>query len=43
MQWDLKAAGVEEGVIEFFKLEGKEATKMKGRSKIIFTKEAKGY
>ena len=39
MQWDLIAAGVEEGVIEFFKLEGKEATKMKGRSKTSFTKK----
>ena len=41
MQRDLIAAGVEEGVIEFFKLEGKEATKLKGRSKIIFTKKSK--
>ena len=38
MQWDLIAAGVEEGVIEFFQLKGKEATKMRGRSKITFTK-----
>ena len=43
MQWNLIAAGVEEGVIEFFKLEGKEAAKMKGRSKITFSKKAKGY
>ena len=41
MQWDLIAAGVEEGVIEFFKLEGKEATKMRGRSKITFAKKTK--
>ena len=41
MQWNLIAAGVEEGVIEFFKLEGKEATKMKGRSKITFSKKSK--
>ena len=41
VQWDLIAAGVEEGVIEFFKLEGKEATKMKGRSKIIFAQQKK--
>ena len=31
-QWDLVAAGTEEGVIEFFKLQGSEATKMRGRS-----------
>ena len=37
MQWDLIAAGVEEGIIEFFKLEGKESTNMKGRSNITFT------
>ena len=28
-QWDLIAAGVEEGVIDCFELEGKGATKMK--------------
>ena len=32
---------MEEGVIDFFKLEGKEATKMKGRSKITFSKQTK--
>ena len=44
MQWGLIAVGVEEGVIDFFKLEGKEATKIKGRSKITFskTKRARG-
>ena len=31
-QWDLIAAAVEEGVVGFFKLQGKEATKMMGRS-----------
>ena len=41
MQWDLIAAAVEEGVIEFFELKGKEATKMKGRSKITFAKRTK--
>ena len=41
MQWDLIAAGVEEGVIEFFKLKWKEATKMKGCSKITFSKKSK--
>jgi tRNA threonylcarbamoyladenosine modification (KEOPS) complex Pcc1 subunit len=40
-QWDLIAAGVEEGVIECFELEGKEATKMKGRSRITFNKKSK--
>ena len=43
MQWDLIAAGVEEGVIDFFKLEGKEATKMKGRSKSTFSKKTKRW
>ena len=38
MQWDLIVAGVE-GVIDFFKREGKEGTKMKGRSKIMFAKK----
>ena len=42
-QWDIIAAGVEEGFIIFFELEGKEATKMKGRSKITLTIKAKGY
>ena len=41
MQWDILAAGVEEGVIDFFKLEGKEATKMKGRSKVTFSHKTK--
>ena len=41
MQWDLIAAAVEEGVIEFFELKGKEATNMKGRSKITFAKRTK--
>ena len=41
MQWDLIAAGVEEGVIEIFQLKGKEATKMRGRSKITFAKITK--
>ena len=41
LQYDFIAAGVEEGVIDFFKLEGKEATKMKGRSKIMFAKKTK--
>ena len=40
-QWDLIVAGVEEGVIECFELEGKEATKMKGRSRITFNKKSK--
>ena len=40
-QWDLIAAGVEEGVIDFFKLQGKEATKMRGRSKITFDNKTK--
>lgn len=40
-QWDLIAAGVEEGVIDCFELEGKEATKMGGRSQITFNKKSK--
>ena len=40
-RWDLIAAGVEEGVIDCFELEGKEATKMKGRSRITFNKKSK--
>ena len=40
-QWDLIAAGVEEGVIECFELEGKEATRRKGRSRITFNKKSK--
>ena len=39
-QWDLIAAGVEEGVIDYFELEGKEATKMKGRSRITLNKKS---
>ena len=39
MQWDLIAAGVEEGVIDFVKLEGKDATKVKGRSQITINKQ----
>ena len=41
MQWDLIAAVVEEAVIEFFKLEGKEAKKVRGRSKITFNEKTK--
>ena len=41
MQWDLIAAGDEEGVIDFFQLKGKEATNMRGRSKITFAKKTK--
>ena len=40
-QWDLVAAAVEEACIEFFELDGKQATKMRGRSKIIFRKQEK--
>ena len=40
-QWDLIVAGVEEGVIDCFELEGKEATKITGRSKITFNKKSK--
>ena len=42
MQWDLIAAGVEEAVIKFSKLEGKEATTMRGRSKITLNEKTKG-
>ena len=41
MQWDLIVAAVENAAIEFFKLEGKQATKMRGRSRITFTKKIK--
>ena len=40
-QWDLIAAAVEEGVVGFFKLQGKEATKMRGRSKITFDNKSR--
>ena len=39
LQLDLIAAGVEEGVIEFFQLEGKGATKLRGRFKITLAKQ----
>ena len=35
-QWDLITAAVEEANIRYHKLEGKEATKMRGRSKVTF-------
>ena len=41
MQWDLIAAAVEEAVIKSFKLEGKEAKNMRGRSKITFNEKTK--
>ena len=40
-QWDLIAAAVEEAVVKLFKLEGKEAKKMRGRSKITFNEKTK--
>ena len=42
MQWDLIVAGVEEAVIQFLKLEAKEATKLERRSTITFNKKRKG-
>ena len=39
VQWDLIAAAVEAANIEFHGLTGKEATKMRGRSKITFPKK----
>ena len=39
MQWDLIAAAVEAANIEFHGLTGKEAAKMRGRSKITFQKK----
>ena len=41
MQWDLVAAAVETTVIKVFKPEGKDAGKMKGRSRIYFQQENK--
>ena len=40
-QWDLIAAIAEEANIEFHNLQGKEATKMRGRSRIRFKKAIK--
>ena len=40
-QWDLVAAAVEQANIEYHKLQGTEAKKMKGRSKIEFKQETK--
>ena len=41
MQWDLVAAAVEAAVIKHFKLGKEEAEKMRGRSRITFTKKHK--
>ena len=38
MMWDLIAAAVEQANILFHKLQGKDAKKMRGRSKIFFEK-----
>ena len=40
-QWDLVAAAVEQANIEFHKLDGAEAKKMRGRSKIVFKDRTK--
>ena len=42
MQWDLITAAVEQANIEFHGLKGKEAKKMRGRSKVEFMKEETG-
>ena len=39
--WDLVAAAVEQANIQFHKLQGKDAKKMRGRSKITFEKQVK--
>ena len=39
MHWDLIAAAVEDANIEFHKLTGKDAMKMKGRSKVAFQRK----
>lgn len=41
MQWNLVAAAVEAAVIKFFKLDGEDAEKMRGRSRITFSKKTK--
>ena len=41
MQWDLVAVAVETAVIKFFQLEGKDAEKMRGRSRITFNRKTK--
>ena len=41
MMWDLIAAAVEQANILFQKLQGKDAKKMRGRSKISFEKQVK--
>ena len=38
-QWDLVAAAVEEANISYHGLAGRDATKMRGRSKITFKKQ----
>ena len=40
-QWDLVAAAVEQANIEFHKLDGAEAKKMRGRSKVAFKQDDK--
>ena len=40
-QWDLLAASSEEAVIDFLQLQGKEASKMRGRSKVVFKKKGR--
>ena len=42
LQWDLITAAVEQANIEFHGLKGKEAKKMRGRSKVEFMKEETG-
>ena len=41
MQWDLIAAATEEANIQYHNLQGREATKMKGRSKLNFKKKTR--
>ena len=40
-QWDLIAAATEEANIAYHQLKGREATKMRGRSKVVFQKTEK--
>ena len=40
-QWDLIAAATEEANIDYHQLKGREATKMRGRSKVVFQKKEK--
>ena len=41
VQWDLVAAATEEANIDYHQLRGREATKLRGRSKVVFQNKEK--